>query len=226
MKPGPDEIDDGREAKRVQCLNAMKHENDRAWPVVSVLRRRTRAFREAVANAVCHRDSTSGGSSIGVAIYDDRLEVSSSGTLHFGVTPQSLFEPHESRPWNPLVASVFHRRGIIESWGQGTLRMAAWAKEIGVPKPEIVEIPGAVVVRFRRRTLEDATGKTPQKTPQKVPEALLAHLCDERKLAFVELAGRLGKSESAVKRAVRKLREAGRVERIGPDKGGHWKVVD
>jgi len=62
------------------------------------------AFREAIANAICHRDYASGGSSIGVAIYDDRLEVTSSGTLHFGFTPQALFEPHESRPWNPLIA--------------------------------------------------------------------------------------------------------------------------
>jgi ATP-dependent DNA helicase RecG len=108
------------------------------------------AFREAVANAICHREYTSGGSSIGVAIYDDRLEVTSSGTLHFGITPQSLFEPHESRPWNPLIASVFYRRGIIETWGQGTLKMAAWTEEVGLPRPEIEEIPGAVVVRFRR----------------------------------------------------------------------------
>jgi ATP-dependent DNA helicase RecG len=117
------------------------------------------AFREAMANAICHREYTSGGSSIGVAIYDDRLEVTSSGTLHFGITPQSLFEPHESRPWNPLIASVFYRRGIIETWGQGTLKMAAWTEEIGVPKPEILEIPGAVLVRFQRRIAAETTGK-------------------------------------------------------------------
>lgn len=127
------------------------------------------AFREAVANAICHRDYATGGSSIGVAMYDDRLEVTSSGTLHFGFTPQTLFEPHESRPWNPLIASVFYRRGIIETWGQGTLKMAAWTEAAGLLKPEILEIPGAVVVRFRGRTLEKGTGEglAPQKTPQK-----------------------------------------------------------
>jgi predicted HTH transcriptional regulator len=67
------------------------------------------AFREAIANVICHRDYASGGSSIGVAMYDDRLEVTSSGTLHFGFTPQSLFLAHESRPWNPLIASVLRR---------------------------------------------------------------------------------------------------------------------
>lgn len=59
------------------------------------------AVREALANAICHRDYSIGGGSIGVALYDDRLEVTSSGTLHFGLTPAALFEPHESLPWNP-----------------------------------------------------------------------------------------------------------------------------
>ena len=80
------------------------------------------ALREALANAICHRDYSIGGGSVAGAIYDDRLEVTSSGTLHFGLTPGSLFEPHESMPWNPLVAQVFYRRGIIEQWGRGRSR--------------------------------------------------------------------------------------------------------
>lgn len=183
------------------------------------------AFREAVANAICHRDYSTGGSSIGVAIYDDRLEVTSSGTLHFGFTPQALFEPHESRPWNPLIASVFYRRGIVETWGQGTLKMAAWTEEAGLPKPEILEIPGAVVVRFRARTPLKTPLKAPLKTPLKLPEAILQLLREQPELSFPQMALLLGKSESAVKRAVRKLRESGRLERVGPDKGGHWKVI-
>ena len=100
------------------------------------------AFREAIANENCHRDYASGGSAIGVAIYDDRLEVTSSGTLHFGCTPPALFDRHESqpRPWNSLIASVYYRCCIIETWGQGPLSMAAWSEWAELPKPEIVEI--------------------------------------------------------------------------------------
>ena len=46
------------------------------------------ALREALANAFCHRDYSIGGGSVAVAIYDDRLEITSSGTLHFGMTPK------------------------------------------------------------------------------------------------------------------------------------------
>ena len=55
---------------------------------------------------------------------DDRLEVPSAGRLHFGLTPEKLFEPHESMPWNPMIARTFYCRGVIEEWGRGTLKMA------------------------------------------------------------------------------------------------------
>ena len=95
------------------------------------------ATREALANALCHRDYSIGGGSAGIAVYDDRLEITSSGSLHFGLTPEKLFVPHESRPWNPLIARTFYRRGIIEEWGSGTLKMADMASRAGLPVPEI-----------------------------------------------------------------------------------------
>jgi len=107
------------------------------------------ALREALANAFCHRDYGIGGGSVAVAVFQDRLEITSSGTLHFGLTAEKLFEPHESLPWNPLIARVFHRRGIIESWGRGTLKMAELTQKAGLPRPEIEEQAGCVVVRFR-----------------------------------------------------------------------------
>jgi ATP-dependent DNA helicase RecG len=81
------------------------------------------ALREALANAFCHRDYSIGGGSVAIGVYDDRLEVTSSGTLHFGLTPEALFQPHESLLWNPLIARVLYRRGIIEEWGRGTLKI-------------------------------------------------------------------------------------------------------
>ena len=108
------------------------------------------AIREALANALCHRDYSIGGGSVGIAVYDDRLEITSSGSLHFGLTPEKLFGPHESRPWNPLIARTFYRRGIIEDWGSGTLRMAELTNNAGLPVPEIEDDGGTVTVRFRR----------------------------------------------------------------------------
>lgn len=130
---------------------------------------------------------------------------------------------------------TFYRRGIIETWGRGTLKIARLMREAGHEPPTVFAREGAVVVTFglpgkmpRKRQGND--GETPQKTlqktPQSTPVAILELLKQQPGLTFAQMAALLGKSESAVKRAVRKLRESGRLGRIGPDKGGHWKVKE
>ena len=125
------------------------------------------ATREAIANALCHRDYAMAGGSIGLAVYDDRLEVTSTGPLHFGLTPEDLFRPHESRPWNPLIASTFYRRGIIEEWGCGTIKMTDLATSVGLLCPEIEQRGDCVTIRFRRSdstsALQPEDGLTGQK---------------------------------------------------------------
>lgn len=106
------------------------------------------ALREALANAFCHRDYAIGGGSVAVAIYDNRLEITSSGGLHFGLTPDALMRPHESLPWNPLIARVLYRRGVVESWGRGTLKMAELLTRAGLPRQDIEDAGGCVTVRF------------------------------------------------------------------------------
>jgi ATP-dependent DNA helicase RecG len=107
------------------------------------------ALREALANALCHRDYRAGGGSVSLAIFDDRLEITSTGPLPFGLTPEDLTRPHQSRPWNPLIAGVLFRRGIIETWGRGTLKIIALAQAAGLPAPEFEATRRDVTVRFR-----------------------------------------------------------------------------
>jgi predicted HTH transcriptional regulator len=68
---------------------------------------------------------------------------------------------------------------------------------------------------------EGAVDKTPGKTPGKIVELLKGN----PGLTIPELAEQVGKSERAVERAVKKLREAGQLRRVGPAKGGHWQVL-
>lgn len=68
------------------------------------------------------------------------------------------------------------------------------------------------------------TQKTPLKTPLKTPGKIIELLSTTPTLSLPEIALALSKSESAVKRAIRKLRENNLRRRIGPDKGGHWEV--
>lgn len=107
------------------------------------------ALREALVNAICHRDYTIAGGAIFVAIFDDRLEVISSGLLPPGITVPDLKREHQSKLRNPLVAGVFYRRGLIEQWGRGTQKILDWCVAAGQPEPEFEERAGDVVVRFR-----------------------------------------------------------------------------
>ena len=182
------------------------------------------ATREALANALCHRDYSIGGGSIGVAIYDDRLEVTSSGSLHFGLTPDKLFAPHESRPWNPLIAGTFYRRGVIERWGSGTLKIAEQVSAAGLPPPEIEDDGGCVTVRFRhgQPLLQQPTGRGPGERQ----EAILALLNRaEDGLMRGEIRAQLDPaiSERQLRRALEELREKGLVVSTGRGLSARWK---
>lgn len=125
-----------------------------------------RATREALANALCHRDYTVPGGAVTVAMYDDHLEITNPGDFHFGITPEKLTKPHESKPWNPIIANVFYRAGIIERWGMGTLNIIDWCAENGNPPPAWSERVGSVYVIFKPAALPIAQRTTAQVTAQ------------------------------------------------------------
>lgn len=108
----------------------------------------TLALREALVNAICHRDYSIAGGAVSIAVYDDRLEIASAGTLPFGISVGDLKRDHTSKPRNPLLAEVFYRRGLIERWGRGTQKIVSLCVEAGHPEPEFEERTGEVVVRF------------------------------------------------------------------------------
>jgi ATP-dependent DNA helicase RecG len=64
------------------------------------------------------------------------------------LSPEDFLRPHGSRPWNPLIAQTFFRRGIIDQWGRGTLKIVQLTEEAGLVSPEFEERGGEVVVRF------------------------------------------------------------------------------
>ena len=108
----------------------------------------TEALREALVNALCHRDYSEAGASIGVSIFDDRLEVWSWGHLPDELTPEKLRVDHPSIRRNDLIADVFYRRGYIEKWGRGTQKILELCHLAGLREPEFIERAGEVGVRF------------------------------------------------------------------------------
>ena len=109
----------------------------------------TPALREAILNAVMHRDCSDPSGYVAIAVFDDRIEVRSIGRLPTGITAADLSGPHASRPPNPLIAEAFHRTGAVEVWGRGTNRVIDECLRYGIEAPTFEERCGAVIVTFR-----------------------------------------------------------------------------
>lgn len=78
-----------------------------------------KALRECCINAFAHRVYHRPGSSVGIAIYDDRVEIENSGTFPPDITIEKLLGGHNSEPQNLIVANVLYKSAVLESWGRG-----------------------------------------------------------------------------------------------------------
>ena len=156
-----------------------------------------RGIREAVANAICHRDYTNHGGAVGLAMYNDHLEVINPGSFHFGLTPEKLAKPHQSKPWNPLIAEVFYRAGIIEKWGTGTLNIIDFCKSNENPPPKWEEQDGSVIVTFFPSHALEKIDLKKAKVESQLESQLESQSLQQKILTLLENKGTLSKSEIA-----------------------------
>jgi ATP-dependent DNA helicase RecG len=107
------------------------------------------AVREAITNAVCHRDYEI-SSNVQVRIFDDRIEVWGCGLLPKPLTVDDLRKKHDSILRNPQIGKCFFLIKFIEQWGTGTNRIISECLKYGLPEPLFEEVAGNLVVTFRK----------------------------------------------------------------------------
>ena len=93
------------------------------------------AVREAIVNAVCHRDYSDNGS-VQIMLFSDRLEILNPGTLPKGWTAERLLRTHDSKARNLTIAQALNWAGYVEKSGNGTESIVRRCVEAGLPKPE------------------------------------------------------------------------------------------
>ena len=108
------------------------------------------AIREMIINAHCHRNLLD-ESCIQVAVYDDRLEVTSPGGLYNGLTYEEVMNGH-SKIRNKGIANIFSQMGLVEAWGSGIKRILNAAEEYGLPKPKFQEFDNMFRVELFRNS--------------------------------------------------------------------------
>ncbi|MDR1163497.1 MAG: putative DNA binding domain-containing protein [Candidatus Accumulibacter sp.] len=113
------------------------------------------ALREAVVNAVCHRDYFEKGARVMVEIYDDRVDIASPGGVCKGITRENFGSVSITR--NPIIASMLYRADYIEQMGTGIVRMKKAAKEANIAEP-VFELSGFFKVTFKRTVPKTSIG--------------------------------------------------------------------
>jgi predicted HTH transcriptional regulator len=192
------------------------------------------AVREAITNAVAHRDYAS-GSCVRVTLYPDRLEVYNPGTLPPALSLAQLSAPHSSVPANPLVAEPLYFTGHRQGKGTGTTDMIALCRRAGLAKPVFALDGGFLVILSRLkaaapRPVPPAPGQDiPPAKPPKPPKAPPPDHQVLTLLRLLEKTGPLGNSEilqhmglkdriNLFKNYLAPALAAGLIERTIPDK--------
>lgn len=184
------------------------------------------ALREAVLNAVIHKDYAS-GAPIQISVYADKLLIWNPGQLPPSWTVAKLKGKHSSLPFNPRIAKVFFRAGEIEAWGRGIERILAACHEAGFAAPEIeYEATGLWLKFLFSKEIVILTEDGPRTSEGAMSGKIVELIRGNPSITSPELANLLKKTERAIERIFRALKAEEIIVRIGPAKGGHWQVKE
>jgi ATP-dependent DNA helicase RecG len=179
------------------------------------------AVREAIVNAVCHRDYGAVGT-VQVRIYDDRLEVWNPGTLPPELSIESLSREHPSRPRNPRLAQALYRARLIEHWGTGTLRMIQAAKDRRI-RLEFGQDGGVFMVRFIKTAQVVSRPDDVQVNPRQ--DKALRYLATHGKITTLEYQRLCGVSERQSLKDLSDMAGKGILVRSGKGRATHYRLV-
>ena len=210
------------------------------------------ALREAVLNAITHRDYST-GVPIQIKVFPDRITIHNTGCLPENWTLAKLLGPHESIPHNPGIASAFFRSGQIEVWGRGIEKIETACFEAGKPAPVFEATSTELRVTFPFGQVSGGESSSPGNNagvdlgvdgvdlgvdpgengvdlgddPDRVASAniVLAALLAAPTSTQGEIAAATGLSIRTVSRQIARLRDTGVIRRVGSDRRGRWELT-
>lgn len=178
-------------------------------------------FKEAIINALAHRDYYEKGARITIELFSDRVEISNPGGLVSGIPRNEFGKRSLSR--NPLIFGLFERIRMVEQIGSGIIRMNDLMQEAGLTPPEFA-MDGMFTVTLRRpfdfkkwvdRWVEKLTDNRIK---------ILEEVHKDNRVTKKELQLKVGVSSSTIDNNINTLKELGLIEREGSDRGGYWKI--
>ena len=178
-------------------------------------------FREALINALSHRDYYEQGAHITMECFDDRVEISNPGGLVSSIPPREFGKRSLSR--NPLIFGLFERMRMVERIGSGIIRMRELMEEAGLSAPEF-QLEGMFVVTLQRPVNIQQWLQAWESHLTDTRVRLLGLLANDPKLSTRILSKELKISNTAVSNNLDFLKQRGLLSRVGPERTGFWKV--
>ncbi|MDK9712027.1 helix-turn-helix domain-containing protein [Acidaminobacter sp.] len=181
------------------------------------------ALREAVTNAVCHRDYFEKGAQVMIEIFDDRVVISNPGGLPKGLEVKNFGKISMAR--NPVIASLLEKCDYIEKMGTGIQRMRIAMAEKHLPEPEF-DFEGFFIVTLYRNSKQVRQGIEKDRDHEDlgIEGRILELMMADSGVTISGMSEKLNRSTRTVERHLKKLREDGFVVREGSKSSGKWVV--
>ena len=169
------------------------------------------ALREAVLNAIVHKDYSS-GIPIQISVYENKIIIWNEGELPEDWTVAKLKVKHPSKPFNPDIANAFFRSGLIESWGRGTIKIINEAKAAKIPAPIFRFDDGGfyVIFNFVEVSAEDK---------------VLDLIRENSEITIGQMSEILNISVRTMNRILNDLKEQKKIKRSGSKKEGYYEIL-
>lgn len=180
------------------------------------------SIRELIINAVTHRSYLDEGC-VQIAIFDDRIEITSPGMLFGGLSIEDI-KAGQSRPRNRAIAAAFSAMKLIEQWGSGIPRVIEECKEYGLKEPELIELGMSFRVNIYRPSEEQNEVVLTQKKKMPKVEMILEYLEDNGTISTSEVMQLCGyKSRGAARNVLSKMADDNLIKCVGKGAQIHYE---
>lgn len=206
----------------------ISYENDRRVETYPFSRA---AIREAIFNAIIHKDYTA-GYPIQISISETKLQIFNPAVLSYDWVSAEAWQKGGSRPLNPALANTFFRAGFAESWGQGIRKICRNSIDYGMPLPIYNIDQSSVLVCLLptgTRSSVSPGSPAPVLTPPEInderKQKLLDFIREHPEAIYADIAQHLLISERTVGNLMRELVASGFISRSGTRKKGSWIIT-
>ncbi len=181
------------------------------------------ALREALINALCHREYDNPRASVSLAIYYDRIEIVNPGHFPAQLTPENIKLQHDSFPFNLKIAQVLYQTTYLESWGSGVRRMVKLCEAQHVAEPEYRLGNNTITVIFRRnRDSQNDSQNDSQKSLNERQRKIVELMRGNRQITVAKIAKTLSLSAATIYREIKAINTLTELYWEGSPKTGQW----